>query len=98
MKIRNTTVQINKTRSGNLTEEQIVTGLTPSSYEVLIFDYYYLLLTCLQENITSRWDMHCMSATGTSNNIASTTGDISLDNCFIMWSLRTDHYTCADVA
>lgn len=53
---------------------------------------------CLQENITSRWDMHCMSATGTSNNIASTTGDISLDNCFIMWSLRADHYTCADVA
>jgi len=39
MKIRKTTVQVNKTRSGNLTEEQIVTGLTPGSYEVLIFDW-----------------------------------------------------------
>lgn len=51
---------------------------------------------CLQENITSRWDMHCMSATCRHNyNIASTTGDISLDNCFIMWALRTDLYACS---
>jgi len=46
----------------------------------------------------SCWDIHYISAMGTSDNIASTTGDISLDDCFIMWSPRADHYTCADVA
>jgi len=72
--------------------------LIVASDDVFIVYYYYLLLTCLQENVRSHWDMQCISATGTSNNIASTTGDISLDNCFIMWSLRADHYACADVA
>jgi len=40
--IRNSSIQINVTRSGNPlshTAEQTVTGLIPGSYEVLIFDW-----------------------------------------------------------
>ena len=39
MKIRNTAIQTNITRSGNQTEEEIVTGLAPGSYKIQIFDW-----------------------------------------------------------
>ena len=38
VKIRNSSTEVNITRSGN-TAEQTVTGLTPGSYEVFIFDW-----------------------------------------------------------
>ena len=42
MEIRNSSIQINITRSGNPlshTAEQTVTGVTPGSYEVFVFDW-----------------------------------------------------------
>ena len=39
MKMKNTTIQINITRNGGQSEEEIVTRLTPGSYDVLIFDW-----------------------------------------------------------